>query len=211
LGDRPNLPRVWRGQSIRARVIEVVRPHRARAWRHVTAGMLISRDEYGEQTKRFYFRGLPPAERERFAISTRGGIRKRHPVAPIGTRAWRDEVAIVAPSAWSPTRPRRRRGPIRSRTRRHDPSTESLGAILESLFGSRRAGLSSINRCAPLGAPSADPDQGRWPSGRTADHIPDHCVAMRRVTKVPASLDTSDILAWGERMAEIARRRERGG
>ena len=42
--------------------------NRRRPWSRVSAGLLVARENYGEQTKRWYARGLPPAEKLSWAV-----------------------------------------------------------------------------------------------------------------------------------------------
>ncbi len=82
--------RIWRIRRQRGRV----------AWSIVTGGLLVSREAYGEQVKRFYVRGLAPAaERNSWQIEKvpheRGYDRRRSP------RAWQGNVSLVPPEFWS--------------------------------------------------------------------------------------------------------------
>jgi hypothetical protein len=98
-GARPTRPRAWTTGTIGSWHARVVKGHaRLRAWRNLTIGLLVSRDHYGEQVNRFYFRGLPHLPRETMQIEVKGGIRKRHPDSRDGVRAWRDGLTLY-PSA----------------------------------------------------------------------------------------------------------------
>ncbi len=110
-----------------------------RSFRRLTAGMLVARDEYGEQRNRFYFRGLPAAPApQRRQVSTRGGIAERHSLGrerAWSVRGWKNGVTLELPQAFAirVRRPRRdaRRGTTlleRERERRIARSAlESLG------------------------------------------------------------------------------------
>jgi hypothetical protein len=80
--------------------IEPVRFNRGRrAWRMLTSGLAVSRDAYGEQVKRWYARGLPAAEREKWEVvkvpSYKSYDRWRSP------RAWKaGNLVLVPPSVW---------------------------------------------------------------------------------------------------------------
>ena len=93
-GARPNLRAIRSSLSCTAKATRIRKPRVARAWRAAPAGMQISRSVYGEWTKRFYMRGLKPLRGEKFIIERRGGIRKRHPEAKAGFRAWRDGLTL---------------------------------------------------------------------------------------------------------------------
>ena len=111
-------------------------PHRAervqlsrgrRAWRRLTAGLLVSRERYGEQVKRWYFPGLPPAPREKFEVVSkpykRGYARASSP------RAWTaSKVILVPPAVWSLRRADRRR--VREALR-NAPDPESASVVID--------------------------------------------------------------------------------
>lgn len=93
-GRKPN-PRVTRGlRRCSVTVSRIRNPKRARAWRALTEGMLTSRSEYGEDVNRYYMRGLARLPHTSFIIERKGGIRKRHPEAKAGFRAWRDGLTL---------------------------------------------------------------------------------------------------------------------
>lgn len=79
--------RLYRAKPVKARA-------RLSGWRKLTVGLLIPREVYGEQVNRFYFRGLAPYQREPLEVQTKGGIRKRHPDARAGVRAWRNGLSL---------------------------------------------------------------------------------------------------------------------
>ena len=71
-----------------------------RAWRALTAGLAVSRESYGEQTKRWYARGLPPADRQKWNVIKVGKY------APYdrwrGPRAWKQgNLVLVPPEVWA--------------------------------------------------------------------------------------------------------------
>lgn len=67
-----------------------------RAFKDCVSGLMIPRADYGRQVNRFYCRGLPALPRETFIVSKRGGIRKHHPEAKAGHRAWREGLTLYA-------------------------------------------------------------------------------------------------------------------
>src|SRR5271166_2960573 len=81
--------------------VERVRLKRGRrAWRSLTAGIAVSRDSYGEHVKRFYFRGLPAAEREKWEIVKVGKYRTYDRLR--SARAWKDgNLVLVPPEIWA--------------------------------------------------------------------------------------------------------------
>jgi hypothetical protein len=108
--------------------IERIRLRRGRrAWRAITAGLLVTRERYGEQIKRWYCRGLPPAEREAFEVIRtaykRGYSRSSSP------RAWTaDKLVLVPPEVWKLGRHDRRK--VRELLRRA-PDPETAGAVID--------------------------------------------------------------------------------
>jgi hypothetical protein len=160
-GSRPVVPATTIKRGLRVTVRAVKRSRGRRAWNEITRGILIARDEWGEWLKRFYHRGLPAREHDRWNVVTSGGIRKRHAATGIGVRGWRDGVSLFPPLAWLPPRLVRRRGPIERRTRGPVHLSGTLASLLERLGPT---GSSSAN--SPLMAAG-----GARPSG-TGSVIP---------------------------------------
>jgi hypothetical protein len=88
--------------------IEPLRLSRGRrAWRVLTAGLTVAREIYGEQRNRWYARGLPPAEREKWEVRKIAKYasydRNRAP------RAWKgSRLVLVPPEVWQLRRADRR-------------------------------------------------------------------------------------------------------
>lgn len=83
---------------------KIRRPGRRRPWARVAAGLLVARDKYGENTKRWYIRGLPPAEKRSWKIERvdRRGARAKRFDWRSAPRAWRaDGAELRPPEAWS--------------------------------------------------------------------------------------------------------------
>lgn len=145
--------------------VEPIRFNRGRrAWRGITAGLLISREVYGEQTKRYYARGLPAAERQKWEVLKRGfGKGYSRNSSP---RGWRgDAVVLVPPEVW------RLRAADRNSLRRalhgaNDPeNVEALmGLVSDILTGTRRANSPQV------------PDRQRL----TREQVIEHYAAMAR-------------------------------
>lgn len=70
-----------------------------RAWRSVTAGLMVSRDAYGANHNRFYSRGLPAAERKKWEVIKRAwGKGYQRFSSP---RGWSgDRLVLVPPEVW---------------------------------------------------------------------------------------------------------------
>lgn len=88
--------------------VEAIRLDRGRrAWRSATAGMLVARKAYGADFNRWYFRGLPLAEKESWNVLTQQGAkgysRARDP------RVWKAaNLTLVPPEVWALGRADRR-------------------------------------------------------------------------------------------------------
>jgi len=66
--EKTGLTLVLRRAGVEFRIEPVRFRRRRRAWRALTAGLMVAREVYGEQVKRWYARGLPPAARERWKV-----------------------------------------------------------------------------------------------------------------------------------------------
>ena len=62
------LKHILRRLNLEFQITPVRRPEHRRGWRRLTAGLSVVREVYGEQVKRWYARGLPPAEREAWDV-----------------------------------------------------------------------------------------------------------------------------------------------
>ena len=180
-------------------------------WRKPTAGMLLPRQTWGRHTKRYYFKGLPAAERERWGILTRGGIRSRHRQFGRGVRAVAGDVALMPPAIWRSGRPERAKkqtDKLRDVPRKRPRSDmEALGQVLAGMGvaplpltarGASRAPALTLKFDA-----AAKPHP---PLLKRIDHSFD-----RGVTKDVNPTKPESYLEWGERMAAKARERDRGG
>lgn len=96
--------RKWR---IKFRVEPIKFRRGARAWRPITAGLLVPRESYGAQVKRYYSRGLPPAEKKTWEVVKLNEYRKFRRAT-----GWRARKAgnlfLVPPEVWSLNRIDRR-------------------------------------------------------------------------------------------------------
>jgi hypothetical protein len=161
-GSRPAVPATTIRRGLRVTVRAVKRSRGRRAWNEITRGILIARDEWGQWIKRFYHRGLPAREHDRWNVVTSGGIRKRHAATGIGVRGRRDDVSLFPPLAWLPPRLVRRRGPIERRTRGPVHLSGTLANLIERLgpTGSTAvtdAGVGIIQRRLNTGSSAPSP------------------------------------------------------
>lgn len=125
-------------------VTAIRRSRGLRAWSNYTAGLLVTRDEWGEQTKRWYWRGLAPAEKESFDVSTRVGLVARNPGCTQGIRAVRDGVGLYPPEAWRPPRLNRRRGALERRTNGPLQISATLKALIQQALSAPLARKSPV-------------------------------------------------------------------
>jgi hypothetical protein len=118
-----------------------------RAWRVPSAGLIVSRQVYGEQLNRWYVRGLPPAERQQWEVRKVGKYQTY--IGTSSPRAWKgSDLVLVPPEVWKLSRTDRRalRG-VLSRT--PDPEGVSrvmrlVAGVLEGRGGERSSGEDRI-------------------------------------------------------------------
>ena len=123
-------------KALRAALAELGRPHRVwrvrlgrgrATWSAVTAGLVVSRQQYGEQTKRWYVAGLKPLEKLTWSIDRipyeKGYDRRRSP------RAWTDDGRALYPPEFWAFQKRDRRTVRNMYAHASDP--ESVEAVLQ--------------------------------------------------------------------------------
>lgn len=210
VGKRPNTYSSGSSKSIAYELHAIKTTRGRRAWGLLTSGLLVSRDEWGAETNRFYHRGLPKLDGERWQVKTSGGLRKRHAGAGQGVRAVRDDVFLFPPLAWLPPRLARRKGPIEKRT----DEPERVGTALANLCSRLRIlpnrSEDRPNATGEIPAPAALTAHAASRSvGRTfarADH------SSWNETRYISSRhsDRAEIDAWLERMKRIAESKAKG-
>lgn len=102
-----------------------------RAWRVLTAGLIVAREIYGEQRNRFYARGLPAADRQKWEVKKLGSYKSYSRAA--SPRAWTGRrLVLVPPEVWQLRRADRRslRGLL---TRASDP--EGVKRVMQLVAG----------------------------------------------------------------------------
>lgn len=97
--SRDPLPALLKRLGLRHRIEPLRLSRGRRAWRVLTAGLLVAREIYGEQRNRWYARGLPPADRQKWEVQKIGKYesysRARSP------RAWTGrKLVLVPPEVW---------------------------------------------------------------------------------------------------------------
>ena len=92
-------PLSLRGAPLRIRVEPILLRRGKRAWRSLTAGILVAREVYGEQTNRWYCRALPKAEREKWEVDVHAGAKGYSRSS--SPRAWKGgQLLLVPPEVW---------------------------------------------------------------------------------------------------------------
>lgn len=80
--------------------VEPVRLRRGRrAWRALTAGLIVARAAYGEQVKRWYARGLPPAEKLEWSVEKKAMEKPWNRITGSRVRT-ANNVILVPPEIW---------------------------------------------------------------------------------------------------------------
>ena len=125
--ERARLPALLRRMGLRSRVEPVRFSRGRRAWRAITAGLMVAREVYGEETKRWYALGLPAAPRESWEV------RKLETYRPYdrrsAPRAWTSgNLVLVPPEVWKLSRTDRRS--VRALLS-HAPDPESVQRVME--------------------------------------------------------------------------------
>jgi len=206
-GTKPIASAVASATGADVTLTSVKRTRGLRAWGLLTSGMLVSRDAWGKWTNRFYHRGLPQLERERWAVETRGGLRKRHGGAGQGVRGVRDDVFLFPPLAWLPPRLAHRKGPMESRTRQPERIGTTLANLTSRLRISEfrsddgRADELAISSPARVLGPALSP-RVRRTFAKSGSSILDETRYQGSVNS-----DRSDLDAWAERMKQKAEAR----
>ncbi len=94
------IPPLLRRLGLRHRVEPVRLSRGRRAWRKLTAGILVARAVYGEQVKRWYMRGLPETEKMRWDVVKKAMQKpwRRRTGARVRTGK---KIILVPPAIWS--------------------------------------------------------------------------------------------------------------
>jgi hypothetical protein len=97
--SRIPLPTLLKRLGLRHRIEPLRLSRGRRAWRVLTAGLIVAREIYGEQRNRWYARGLPAADRQKWEVLKIGKYqsydRARSP------RAWTGrKLLLVPPEVW---------------------------------------------------------------------------------------------------------------
>jgi len=108
ISQKPQAVQVALGRLGLESRIERVRLSRGRrAWRGLTAGILVARDAYGAQVNRWYSRGLPAAEREEWEVERRAMQKPWQRGSGARARS-SGTIVLVPPEVWKLRRADRR-------------------------------------------------------------------------------------------------------
>ena len=137
--EKTSLPGCLRSMGLKFRIEPLHLRRGRRAWRALTAGLIVAREMYGEQRNRWYAKGLPPADRKKWAVRKIGKYQSydqsRSP------RAWEGRrLVLVPPEVWQLSRTDRRslRGQL---LRAADPEgvRKVMGLVADAIRGASRA------------------------------------------------------------------------
>jgi hypothetical protein len=154
--SRVLIPLYLRSRGLEHRV-EPIRLRRGlRAWRKVTAGLLVAREAYGENVNRWYVHGLPAAEGENWDVvkvaTYRAYSRWSSP------RAWKQgNLTLVPPEVWRMRRIDRRKF---AQMMSHAGSPESAHAVAQLVSQvAATVGTGSSTLTAPEGLSTREATQ----------------------------------------------------
>jgi hypothetical protein len=144
------IPRsVLRSLGLRFRIEPLQLRRGRRAWRPLTAGLLVAREVYGEQRNRFYARGLPKVDRQKWEVRKVGSYSKYDRAR--SPRAWSgSNLVLVPPEVWGLSRTDRRslRGLL---TRASDPEgVRRVMGLVADAIGSDRTRI-PVSAAGPKG------------------------------------------------------------
>ena len=179
--EKRSLPRVLRTVGVKFRIEPVRLSRGRRAWRSLTAGLIVAREIYGEDRNRWYSRGLPEADRQKWEVQKidkyQSYDRAGSPRARIDRR-----VVLVPPEVWKLRRADRRS--VRSLLcRQSDPEgvRKVMGLIADTIRANGRA--------IPVSA-AAKPLLSREVVVRWYQHNAERAAAR---TKMPEFRNVSDV------------------
>jgi hypothetical protein len=195
------------GRSCRVRPVKS--PARLRAWRRATRGLVVARSEYGADLNRWYIRGLPKVQREVMTLEHRGGIRKRHPDARAGVRAWREGLSLYPADLMLVADLMRAARASSSRRGERSPiNRQPRGARLSGVVNSRSTVLPARLQCELAAiAGGSKADKAARAATALSERPPLSFKGGRDATSsLPVKFDPME---WAERMAKKARERDR--
>ncbi len=137
--ERLTLPLVLRTVGVKFRIEPVRLSRGRRAWRSLTAGLIVAREIYGEQRNRWYSRGLPSIPRKKWEVQK---IAKYQSYDRAGSPRARSNgrLVLVPPEVWKLHRSDRRA--VRSLLLRQcDPEgvRKVMGIIADAIGSNGRA------------------------------------------------------------------------
>ena len=140
---------ILRSLKLEHRIEPVRMSRRRRAWRVITAGVLVAREVYGAQVKRWYVPGLPPAEKQSWEVEKHAMEMPWRRAS--GARARRSgNVVLVPPEVW-------RLRPTERRLLRREYASATSPEGVERVMGLVAAALAGQTRQFNL----TEPAEGR--------------------------------------------------
>jgi len=94
VGSKPKALKLDRLKISQHKPRLIAHPDRKRAWKRAVRGMRRARSEIGDNRNRFYLPSMPQLPKTAFIKQLQGGIRKRHPEAKQGVRAWKQGLSL---------------------------------------------------------------------------------------------------------------------
>ena len=137
--ERNSLPLVLRTVGVKFRIEPVRLSRGRRAWRSLTAGLIVAREIYGEDRNRWYSRGLPEADRRKWEVQKIDKYQSYDRAGSPRARTSRQFV-LVPPEVWKLRRTDRRS--VRSLLcRQSDPEgvRRVMGLVADTIRSNRRA------------------------------------------------------------------------
>jgi hypothetical protein len=184
VGRKPPKLELGRSQIRQHKPKQIARPRTSKAWKHPCRGMRRERAKIGANRNRYYLLGLPKLPSQGFLKMLQGGIRKRHPEARQGVRAWRRGFSLYPSEV--------------------QQGKEVLASLLAQI--SARGSRLTVNRRLPKAiAPMLDFPENSTRAMTSGKRDTDRSVSGRGGASCPTSL-SGEWLAWAEKMIEKARK-----
>jgi hypothetical protein len=137
--------------GLRSEFRRIRKPGFRRPWSCLSIGPLVSREQYGEQTKRWYARGLPPAEKQSWIVD-RIPYEKAYDWRS-SPRAWLEhDLILVPPEIWKDANRDRRKLFNLMRL----SATPEMAEVIAQLIRTTAGKLQSSATGAPPGALSRE-------------------------------------------------------
>lgn len=187
--------------------VRVLKTRKRRAWLRVTAGILYSRSVYGEQTNRWYIRGLKRVPRAKRVGMWRGRAREQNPELREGVAGVRAGVSIHPPEAYRPPKLVKRRAPGARRFAGVRGNVEPIGKVLADLPGMLASTKLAIPQLSPARGAGVPKTLNFGIAQRSFYEEADQSKGLGRRYSSSLKNDRAEIDAWVARMTAKARAR----